>query len=96
MADAIQHMFSHKELAEALVKEKGIHEGLWVLSIEFGMSAITAGPTDDQMMPTAMIPVLRIGIQSADKDKMTNLSVDAAVVNPGKPKPDKSTVKKSK
>jgi hypothetical protein len=82
MAEADQYNFPYKEIVEALVKKQGLHEGLWALRVEFGLSAINVrtieGSTDG--MPAAIIPVVKIGIQRATE--LNNLSVDAAVVNP--------------
>ena len=92
MAEPTQYMFMHKEVVETLIKKQGIHEGQWVLSVEFGLSAVTAGPSDDQLFPTAMVPLLKIGIQKTDQ--MSNLAVDAAQVNPAAKPKQASTQKK--
>lgn len=80
MADNTPLFFEHKEVVTALLKEKGIHEGLWSLSIQFGITAANAGPNDDDLMPAAIVPVLKIGVQQTEK--VNNLTVDAAEVNP--------------
>jgi hypothetical protein len=41
---------------------------------------LTVGPTDTELQPAAIIPVLEIGLQKFEKE--TNISVDAAKVNP--------------
>ena len=80
MAEATQYMYKIKELTAVLLKEQGIHEGLWQLLINFGFGAANIGPTESEMAPTAMVPVLAIGIQRVpEKNPMT---VDAAEVNP--------------
>lgn len=83
MAEMTQLLFSHKEVVTALVKEQGLHEGIWMLAVQFGMGASNVGQLDDgsDINPAAIIPLLKIGINRTDK--LTNLSVDAAVVNPG-------------
>ncbi len=84
MAEASQFMFSYKEIVEALVKKQGLHEGIWVLSVNLGMQATNVGPTESDLKPAALVAIMGIGIQKADKE--TNLSVDAAKVNPkGRP-----------
>jgi hypothetical protein len=75
-------VFSHKEVVTALLKANGIHEGLWALFVRFGLSAANIGPTEDSVQPAAIIPVLEIGLQKAEK--VNNISVDAAEVNPRK------------
>lgn len=72
--------FSHKELVQVLIKHQGLHEGLWMLYVEFGLGAINAGPSDDELLPSAVVPVKTIGIQKGEKEN--NLTVDAAKVNP--------------
>ncbi len=71
--------FKYKEVVEALLKHSNIHEGLWALSVQFGLAAANLGP-DEEQRPTAILAVLGLGIARADK--ATNLTVDAAVANP--------------
>jgi len=80
MPEANQYTFTFKEIAEVLVKKQDVHEGLWGIYIKFGIQAANAGPSDDQLAPTAVIPILQVGIQRFDKEN--NLTVDAAKVNP--------------
>jgi len=80
MPDATQYAFSHKELATIMIKNLGIHSGIWGLAVKFGIGAINAGPNDNELLPAAIVPVMEIGLQKFDK--VNNLSVDAAVVNP--------------
>lgn len=92
MADSTQVMLNHKEVVEALIKHQGLHEGLWSLAVEFGIGAATASGEPEIFYPTAMVPVLRIGLNRAEK--LNNLTVDAAKANPAKP-PKKGRKKKS-
>ena len=80
MADPEVMKFTHKELAEVLVKHKALHAGIWGLYFEFGIKAVNAGSADDQMLPTALVPVLGVGLQQFPTEN--NLSVDASKVNP--------------
>lgn len=70
----------HKQVVEALIRHHDLHEGIWGLFVRFGISASNVGPDESSMMPAAIIPVLEIGLQKFAKE--TNLSVDAAKVNP--------------
>jgi hypothetical protein len=88
MAEASQIMFSHKEVVEALIKKQDLHEGIWALAINFGWQATNMGPTETSLNPAAIAAVLSIGIQRSDKE--TNLTVDAAKLNP-KSRPPKHT-----
>jgi len=74
-------VFTYKEVVEALIRYNSIHEGLWDLYIEFGLAAANIGPgPENEYSPAAIIPLKKIGIQRVEK--ITNLTVDAAVVNP--------------
>lgn len=82
MAEPTIHFYEHKDLVTALVKDKGIHEGLWALTVQFGLGALNinqAGDTED-INPAAIVPLLQVGIRSTNT--MNGLTVDAAVVNP--------------
>lgn len=82
MPEARQINFSYREIAEILVKQQGIHEGLWGIYVEFGIGAANVGNTPGgDLTPTAMVPLARMGIQRYDEEA-PGLTVDAAVVNP--------------
>jgi hypothetical protein len=75
--------YTFKELAGVLVKERGIHEGYWGVSLDFALAAglVPFPPTDvNSLMPAAIVPVTRIGLHRFDTPN--SLTVDAAEVNP--------------
>jgi hypothetical protein len=80
MPEASQIVFSFKEIAEALVKRQGLHEGIWGIFVKFGMGASNVGPNENSLQPAAIVPIVELGIQKFEKEN--NLSVDAAKVNP--------------
>ena len=80
MPEQTQITFTHKEIATALVKAQGIHEGIWAVFIKFGLRGMNVGANEDDLQPTAVVPVLAVGLQRAES--LSNISVDAAVVNP--------------
>jgi hypothetical protein len=80
MAEPNQIIYTYKELATLLVKERNFHEGIWGLWIKFGLKAANVGAGEGDLVPSAIIPVLEIGLQKMDK--VSNIAVDAAVVNP--------------
>ena len=80
MPEIANIVFTYKEVVTALLKEQGIHEGVWALFVRFGLNAANVGGNEDEVRPTAMIPVLEIGLQKAEKE--TNIAVDAGKVNP--------------
>jgi hypothetical protein len=94
MPEPQNFLFNHAEIAEALVKQQDIHEGLWGIYIRFGIGAANIGQdAEGKIMPAAIVPVLQIGIQRFPKPN--NLTVDAAKVNP-KSKPVTVRVKPAK
>lgn len=80
MAEPKQISFTHKEIAELLVKGQGLHEGIWGIFIKFGLRGMNVGTADSDLLPAAIVPVAEIGLQRFDSEN--NLSVDAAKVNP--------------
>lgn len=88
MAEAKMINYSFKELAALMVKDRGIHEGFWGIYVRFGINAANAGPSQTDVRPTALVPILELGLQKMDD--LNNLSVDAAIENPATTKPAKS------
>jgi len=82
MPETSQITYSFKDLAELLVKDQGIHDGYWGLYVRFGIGAANAGPSGADLKPTALVPIVEIGLQRFEE--LNNLSVDAAQVNPKK------------
>lgn len=88
-------VFSFKEIAEVLIREANLHEGLWGLLVKFGITGANIGsaPEKDDLRPSAIVPILELGIQRFDEP--SNLTVDASVVNPkSKPKSKPKAKKK--
>jgi hypothetical protein len=84
-------VFSFQELAELMIKQQGIHEGLWGIFIRFGIAAANASDATGTVLPTALVPIKEIGLQRFEEP--SNLTVDAATVNPA---PAKSAGAKKK
>ncbi len=82
MPEARQIVFSYQEVAEILVKQQGIHEGLWGVYFELGITGanVNSAPGGD-LVPAAIVPLARMGLQRFDEEA-PGLTVDAAVVNP--------------
>ncbi len=93
MAEAVRYTFGFRELAEILIKEQGLHEGLWGIGVKFGINAANVSIGGQDLLPTAMVPILEIGLQKYDQP--SSMSVDAAVVNP-RPARGKKDKKKAK
>jgi hypothetical protein len=82
MAEANQYMFKYPEIAAALVKQAGLHEGKWQVIMTFGLGAANMGPNDAELVPGAAVAVTGIGLQRAAEGSPQALVVDAAEVNP--------------
>jgi hypothetical protein len=80
MPEITNLVFTHKEVVTALIKSQNIHEGIWGLYVEFGISAANIGQGPEDIQPAAIIPILKLGLQQFKN--VTNISVDASVVNP--------------
>ena len=61
-------------------KKQGIHDGIWGIYPKFGNQGANVGASDTDLKPSAIVPVIEIGLQKFEKEN--NLSVDAAVANP--------------
>lgn len=82
MAEITQLFYSHQELVIAMLKDRNIHEGHWILIVNFGFAAMNAGQDEagTDVSPTAMVGVNKIGIQQIPDP--TPFSVDASIANP--------------
>jgi len=83
MAEPTQITFKYSELVELMLKKQGIHEGIWGLFVNFGLAASNIGPSEENLSPAAIVGVVGIGLQKFDKE--SNLTLDAAKVNPKPP-----------
>jgi hypothetical protein len=78
--------FNHQEVVEELIKKQGLHEGLWTLILEVGLVGANVNVLKDgktTLTPSGMVLVQKIGIVKTDKP--SDLTVDAAEVNPREP-----------
>jgi hypothetical protein len=80
MPETGQIVFSHREIVETLIKKQGLHSGIWALFVRFGLAASNIGPTESEVNPAAIVPIVEMGLQKAEKE--SNIAVDAAKVNP--------------
>ncbi len=90
-------LFTYKEIVECLIKEKNIQEGIWGISIGFEFGAANVSKQDDsnEFMPAAIVPITKIGIELVEEE--SNLTVNAAKVNPKpKAKTSRANIKKTK
>lgn len=80
MPEVQQYTYTFKEIAAALVRQQGIHEGLWGVYIEFGIAAGNIGPSPEDVRPAAIVPIVKLGLQRFSEPSA--LTVDASEVNP--------------
>jgi hypothetical protein len=84
MAETDRVSFTYREVVEALLRTQNIHEGIWGLFVEFALAASNVGPSDEELKPAAIVPIVKIGLQRFEKEN--NLSVDASKANPKRSK----------
>lgn len=76
-------LFDHREIVEHLIRQQGIHEGLWRILFELGLSATNVNVLNNgrtTLTPSGIVLIQRIGIVKASEE--SDLTVDAAIVNP--------------
>ncbi|MDH5752621.1 MAG: hypothetical protein OEZ59_09420 [Deltaproteobacteria bacterium] len=83
MPEANRFLYSHRELAEMMVREAGIHEGKWMLLAEMNFGAANLGQGED-VNPGGMLIIKKMGIQRVPEGEKypESLTVDAARINP--------------
>lgn len=72
--------FSLKDLAELLIKHKGLNDGLYNVAFKFQIAIGAVGPSPETMFPGAMFSVSGVGLEKVAQTGPH--TVDAAVVNP--------------
>jgi hypothetical protein len=86
VAKPTQYSIELREATVTLLKEQGIHEGLWSLAFEFSFGAGLMGPVPEQVRPGAIVQIQRLLLARHMEGSPANpLAVDAAKVNPAKP-----------
>lgn len=95
MPETTQHVFSHKEVVEALIEKLGIKEGIWGLYVEFGIVGANIGPDPDNILPTAVVPLVKLGLQRMPE--ISSISVDASTLKSGQAKgrPSEPSIKRA-
>ena len=83
MAEPTQYAFDLKEVAAALIKQQGLHEGVWMVAFEFNLGAGMISASPGEPRPGALIQVNKIQLtRQGEPNAIPHLSVDAAEVNP--------------
>src|ERR1700688_4204401 len=86
MAEITQYQFTFAEVAEALIKRQNLHEGEWLVGIEFVLNVGAMGMSVEAIRPGAMILANKIQLVKPPRGRQhpPGLVVCAAVVNPVK------------
>ena len=82
MAETKQLSFELTELAVALIKHQGIHDGSWIVGFEFNLAAANIGPTPEEVKPAAIVQVSKAVLMRQEPGHPISLVVDAKKVNP--------------
>jgi hypothetical protein len=107
VSEVRREAISFKRLAEVIIKERGIHEGLWGIYARFGFVAsiinveqapealaeLSSDVPPAKLAPGVVVPLLEIGIQPFQKPN--DFTVDAAEVNPAPKTTKKGASKKA-
>jgi hypothetical protein len=56
MAETTQFLYKHIELAKILMKDNGLHEGYWLLLVQFGFAALNVGPNAAEEINSPVVP----------------------------------------
>ena len=82
MAEPGSYNFELREVITALIKQQGLHEGLWVFGVEFQFAVGTFGPTPADARPGVILQIGKVTLARKEAATPDELAVDAAVVNP--------------
>lgn len=87
MAETTQFSFDLSEVAAALIKQQGLHEGRWLLAVDFQVAAGMMGSDEGEgPKPGMMARITKVHlVRKDDEPPGTPGLVDAAEVNPPPP-----------
>ena len=81
MPDVTQISYRHNELVQLMLKDQGITEGHWILSVNFGLGAGNIGDSPERpeaISPAAFVIVQSVGLHRVPAPQPH--SVDAAAL----------------
>ena len=93
MPETTQMVYSHKELTELILRDRGITSGHWAIYITFRLMGANVGLEEGDLKPVAMTFVESIGV--ARVAEPNPLSVDASKLRDGRRVSRKATKAKS-
>jgi len=75
--------YTWQQVAIALIKLQGLHEGLWRVGIEFGLNAASVKwGSATNLVPGAFLPAVSVNLKRVEREQAAALTIDAAQVNP--------------
>lgn len=80
MAEATQYAVELKEAILVLIRHLELHEGIWAMSVEFGLGVGNFGVSPEEARPSAFVQVQKLGLVRAEAEGP--LAIDASKVNP--------------
>jgi hypothetical protein len=86
MAEPTQYTFRLSEIAELMLRSSGIHDGKWVVGMEFSVVVGPVGLKTDEAYPGAIVTANKLMLSAVveGQQQPPNLVFDAAVLNPKK------------
>lgn len=83
MAEPSTYTFDLNEVTVALIKQHGLHEGVWILGFEFGFGAAIVGATKEEARPSALVQINKLQlVRQIGTGEGQPRGVDAGEVNP--------------
>ncbi len=82
MAEITQFEYTNKELTVLMLKDQGIHEGHWHLSVKLGFSALNLGQSADGTDASPAGAVAFTGARIVRVPEPLPFTINAAEVNP--------------
>lgn len=83
MAEAKVYSFDLDEVTTALIRQQGLHEGVWSLAFEFSFGAAFAGASKEEARPSAFVQINRLQlVRQTEISEGQPRGVDASEVNP--------------
>jgi hypothetical protein len=73
---------SLSEIGSLLLRHYGVHEGFYEVTVEFQLAVGGIGPDPNNIYPSAIVGVSKIGLRRIPEGKPGPGLVDAAEVNP--------------
>ena len=93
MAEPERFIFSFKEIAELMARQLNLTEGVWGLYVRFGITAANVGAGPEDLKPTALVPVMEIGLQKMDEESALTVNIGRRSAPVKKAHPRRTTTK---